>query len=116
MLTKVKMHQLGFDYLDDSRLYADFLRSITPSGQSKFREAYAYGLGMILQYNKQFIFSQLKDQSIGDLRKPEYLHLVIASEIEEPGTSRVSQNNISILHRELINNMKKGVQGSLWKK
>lgn len=52
MLTKVKMHQMGFDYIDDTRLYADFLRWIEPSGKSHFREAYAYGIGMMLQYNK----------------------------------------------------------------
>ena len=50
---------MGFDYLDDTRIYADFLKSVEPSGLSQFREAYAYGMGMILEYNKQFINSQL---------------------------------------------------------
>ena len=55
MLTKVKMHQMGFDFIDDTRLYEGFLRHVEPSGDSLFKEAYAYGIGMMLQFNQEFI-------------------------------------------------------------
>ena len=55
MLTKVKMHQMGFDFIDDTRLYEGFLRHVEPSGESLFKEAYAYGIGMMLQFNQEFI-------------------------------------------------------------
>ena len=71
---------MGFDYIDDSRSYSDFLRGIEPKGPSSFKLAYAYGLGMILDFNSEY--TSEPGIEIDSFKKPQYLHLVLSTDTE----------------------------------
>ena len=51
MFSKYKLHKLGFDFVDQDREYFSFLNSIKPEGSSNFREMYATGIGLLLDFN-----------------------------------------------------------------
>ena len=51
------MNELGYDFIDVSRSWYDCLKNVKPSGPSHFREAYAYGVGMMLEYNRAYLKS-----------------------------------------------------------
>lgn len=80
------------------------LKSVKPSGPSHFREAYAYGMGMMLDYNSQYI--HFSDVLAKNFYKPEYLHLVIGSEEEAPNISQVTEQKIKLMHYQVMNKMK----------
>jgi hypothetical protein len=56
--------------------FPHLLNSIIPEGDCQFLDAYAYGIGMLLTFNKEYAES---DSSL----KPEFMHLVISSESGE---------------------------------
>ena len=103
MISKYKLQKLGFDYLDQNKKYSEFLKEIEPAGKSNFKLAYAYGLGMLLDLNNEYI-----DNADTNDKKPEYLHLVLSSDSDTLPES-VSQNQISLLQNEMIEQLEKGL-------
>ena len=82
-LSKYKLQQMGFDKIDSRQDITTFLKSISiPSGPSKIKEAYAYGMGLILDFNNTYC-ENIQDVHHDQFMNPEYLHLVIASDINE---------------------------------
>ena len=49
-----------------------------PSGKSWFRNTYATGMALILDYNQKYIDEIEFDN--GNYRLPQYLHVVLSSE------------------------------------
>ena len=88
MFTKYKLQQIGFDVLDEDSSHGKVLDAVTPFGPSKVREAYACGIGLTLNINKEFEdynSKLLEDHEMSvskqsKLKIPHYLHIVIASE------------------------------------
>ena len=81
MLTSLQLQQMGLIGKDDRIKLKPILSSVNPENLSTLRKAYCYGLGMMLDYNSIL----LNNRNLGV--NPEYLHLVIASEIEPDGHS-----------------------------
>ena len=63
MISKYKLWQMGLDQFDSDRRYKNVLNQIKPNGKSNFREAYAFGIGMMLDFNKEYLM-------INDLNNP----------------------------------------------
>ena len=55
MFSKYKLQQMGFDYIDTTRSYSHVMDSVICQGESEFRNAYAYGMGMILHFTEEYI-------------------------------------------------------------
>jgi hypothetical protein len=70
---------------------------MTPFGSSTFREAYAHGINLILDYNEHY-------NNTDFTRPPQYLHMVIVS--EEDAVGKVSKKDISALQNQLLVKMK----------
>ena len=77
-LSKYKLQQMGFDFIDQDRNFEKVFEQVKPGGESQFRLAYAYGIGQMLEFNREYINNSTISQ--GDFVKPEYLHLVIGQE------------------------------------
>ena len=69
---------MGMDQLDSDKRYATLLKKFKPGGISNFRQAYAYGIGLMLDFNKEYIMTH--DVNKVNFKEPEYLHIVIGSE------------------------------------
>ena len=78
MFTKKELQKLGFDFVDQSNSFSAVLTNVNAAGAPVFKQAYAYGLGMILNFNQEYIARS--DLESLEFRKPEYLHLVFATE------------------------------------
>jgi hypothetical protein len=48
---------LGFDKIDKHRDYVQIMDKVNPSGESSVKEAYAYGIGAILNFNRDYMFN-----------------------------------------------------------
>lgn len=85
---------MGFDYIDSARSYAQVLDSVSCSGRSQFRSAYAYGIGMLLNFSEEYIYSH--DTLDEDFKVPHYLHVVLASsaDLEEQGITKRDLNKL----------------------
>ena len=66
---------------DDQKNYEGILQTVNSKGSPSFRQAYAYGLGMILNLNQDYL--EIMNPFDEDFKKPEYLHLVVSSEISK---------------------------------
>lgn len=52
MFGKAQLKQIGYNKIDKTREYFNTLNAITHSqSPTSWREAYAYGLGMMMQFN-----------------------------------------------------------------
>jgi hypothetical protein len=85
---------MGFDYIDSARSYAQVLDSVTCRGSSQFRSAYAYGIGLLLNFSEEYIYSH--DALDDDFKVPHYLHVVLASsaDLEEQGITKRDLNKL----------------------
>ena len=50
MFERLELQSEGFNFIDGSRNYKEVLKKVRPEGISSFREAYANGIGNILQF------------------------------------------------------------------
>ena len=55
MFSKYRLQKLGFDFVDQDREYFILLNSVCPSGPSNFREMYATGIGILLNFNQNYL-------------------------------------------------------------
>ena len=80
MLTKYRLHTLGFDDIDKTKIYQTFLSRVSPlvDGPSTFRAAYATGMGLMMNYTLEYISEA--DIESPDFKKPQFLHFVIGFE------------------------------------
>jgi hypothetical protein len=57
------------------------LETSTPKGKSSFREAYVWGIGMLLNLNSNYMARAANSNE--KVLEPQYLHIVIASEDDD---------------------------------
>ena len=60
MIGKAALRKMGFDRIDRQRDYATFLNNLrfeNDNASSSFKDAYALGIGMILQFNTYYLLS-----------------------------------------------------------
>ena len=101
MFSKYKLQHMGFDYIDKHRNYVDTLRKVTqPKGPSNFRQAYAYGVGMMLNYAVQYI--EEADLFDENFKKPEFLHIVLCGEEDAADSNIIPQDDITGLQQTMI--------------
>jgi hypothetical protein len=48
---------MGFDKIDKHRDYVQIFENIDTSGESSIKEAYAYGIGQLLNFNRNYIYN-----------------------------------------------------------
>lgn len=101
MLSKAELKKIGFDKIDKHRDYANLMDQVQPSGESSIKEAYAFGIGMILNFNRYYLYnhslkalefnqsSETRDY-LENIKCPKYLHFVIGSEEEQPEITNVT--------------------------
>ena len=99
---------MGFDKVDKHRDYVQIFENVNPSGESSIKEAYAYGIGTMLNFNRNYIYNcslqasqyseplEIQNQ-IENIKTPKYLHFVIAADDEQQDLTCVSQNDINVL-------------------
>jgi len=77
-ISKYRLQNIGFDYIDKHQSFKYSLIQCNPEGQCLFRQAYAYGIGMLMDFNKTYL-----TENAQSAKKPEYIHLVVSAEQEE---------------------------------
>ena len=82
------------------------MNNTTTEGSSSFNEAYAAGMAMILQMNASYL-SDFKMDS----KSPQYLHIVIGSEAEDPDKyeKNATTEDLLKLQNVLLNEMETGI-------
>ena len=83
---------IGFDQLTEARAYKTLLDEVHPDGASQFTNAYAYGIGHILNFNEKFVKNAKGNAN--DLQIPQYLHIVIGTEHEADGRSKANKDDV----------------------
>lgn len=83
------------------------MQTIKPEGKSCFREAYNYGLGMLLNFHFNYMARAMGGKDVVQI--PQYLHIVLASEDQDriPGLSSRLDN--FVLQESFLEEMNKGV-------
>ena len=87
---------MGFDIIDGSRNYDELLRKVEPGGNNNFNQAYAFGLGMIMDFNYQYVHNFPDYEIDEDFKMPEYLHFVITCQEQQQGN--VKQTDLDVLN------------------
>ena len=80
---------MGYDTID-SKEFKPLLDSVNPYGKPCFNQAYACGMGQILNLLKEY-----KDEGVAK-RNVEFLHLIIASEYDVDDKS-ITEMDLRIL-------------------
>ena len=68
------------------------------------REAYITGVAQMILFNEEYIMDS--DLSSSMFKKPQYLHVVIGTDIEPASQSKVSQMDINIMNMNLVEHMR----------